>query len=65
MVHVSPDGLNANLRLLNKLGEKIRDENLTMLIDLGTYGLHTVHNALQHREVASGWKMKKLMSQDI
>ena len=50
MVHVSPDGPNANL---------------TTLIDLGTYGLHTVHNALQHREVASGWKMKKLMSQDI
>ena len=44
------------------LWEKRRDGNLKTLIYLGTCGLHTVHNAFKHREVASGWKKKKLIS---
>ena len=42
-------------------GER-RDENLKTLIYLGTYGLHIIHNAFEHGEIASGWNMKKLMS---
>ena len=61
-MQVSSDSPNVNLCFLKILGEKRRDENLTMLIDLGTCGLCIVHNAFKHGEVASGWKMKKLMS---
>ena len=59
---VSSDGPNANLLFLKVLTEKCKDEELTQLIDLGTYGLHTAHNAFKHGEKASDRQLKKLMS---
>ena len=61
MIQVSSDGSNVNLSFLEILGEKRRDQNLTVLIDLGTCGLYTVRNVIKHGEVTSGWKMKELM----
>ena len=51
-----------NLLFLKILAEKHKDEELSQLIDLGTCGLHTVHNAFKHGEKASDWQLKKLMS---
>ena len=62
MIQVSSDGPNVNLSFLSILEEKRKDENLSVLLDLGTCGLHTVHNSFKHGESASGWKMKKMMS---
>ena len=33
-----------------------------MLLDVGTCGLHIVHNAFQHGEKASNWNVKKKLS---
>ena len=43
---VSSDGPNVNLLFLKLRTEKREDEELSQLIDLGTCGLHTAHNAL-------------------
>ena len=58
MIQVSSDGPNVNLKFLEILAEKRKDAEQTKLIDLGTCGLHTVHNAFKHGEEASGWKIK-------
>ena len=61
-LQVSSNGPNMNLLFLKILAEKHKDEELSQLIDLGTCGLHTVHNAFKHGEKASDWQLKKLMS---
>jgi hypothetical protein len=65
LIQVSSDGPNVNLLFLKVLAEKRKDEELTQLIDLGTCGLHTAHNAIKHGEKASEWQLKKLMSSMI
>ena len=59
---VSSDGPNVNLLFFIVLTEKRKDEELSQLIDLGTCGLHTAHNAFKHGEKASDWQLKKLLS---
>ena len=62
LLQVSSDGPNVNLLLLKILAEKCKDEELSQLIDLGTCGLHTAHNAFKHGQKASDWQLKKLMT---
>ena len=62
LLQISLDGPNVNLLFLKIIAEKRKDEELSQLIDLGTCGLHTVHNALKHGEKASDLQLKKLMS---
>ena len=61
MIQVTSDSPNVNPCILEILGEKRRDENLTMLIDLATCVLHKKHNAFKHG-VAYGQIIRKLMS---
>ena len=58
LLQVLPDGPNVNLLFLKALTEKRKDEELSQLIDLGTCGLHTAHNAFKHGEKASDWQLK-------
>ena len=51
-----------NILFLKVLAEKRKDEKLNQPIDLGTCGVHTAYNAFKHREKASDWQLKKLMS---
>ena len=51
-----------NSIFLKALAEKRKDEELSQLIDLCTYGLYTAHNAFKCGEKASHWQLKKLMS---
>ena len=62
LLQVSSDGPKVNLLFLKILAEKHKDEELSQLLDLGTCGLHTAHNAFKHGEKASHWQLKKLMS---
>ena len=62
LLQVSSDGPNMNLLFLKVLTEKLEDEELNQLIDLGTCGLHTAHNVFKHGEKSSDWQLKKLMS---
>ena len=34
----------------------------SQLIHIGTYGLHTLHNAFSHGAKASSWKVRELLS---
>ena len=61
-LQVFSDGSNMNLLFLKVLTEKCKDEELSQLINLGTCGLHTAHNAFEHGEKTLGWQVKKLMS---
>ena len=54
-LQVSSDVPNVNLIFFKGVTEKRKDEELNQLIDLGTCGLHTVHNAFKHGEKASDW----------
>ena len=61
-LHISSDRPNMNLLFLKVRAEMRKNEELSQLIDLGTCGLHTAHNAFKHGEKASDWQLKKLMS---
>ena len=50
LFQVSSDGPNVNLLFPKVLREKCKDEELGQLIDLGTCGLHSAHNAFKHGE---------------
>ena len=53
LLHISSDRPNMNLLFLRVRTEKRKNEELSQLIDLGTCGLHTAHNAFKHGEKAS------------
>ena len=61
IVQVMSDGPNVNLLFLKLLNESRAEEELSRLIELGTCGLHTLHNGFQHGEKASGWELKSLL----
>ena len=46
-LRVSLDGPNVNMRLLETIKEKRKDANLKPLLNIGTSGLHIVHNAFK------------------
>ena len=54
-LQVSLDGPNVNLHFIEIVKEKRKDTNLKPLLNRGTYGLHTVHNAFKHGAKVSGW----------
>ena len=58
---VSSDGPNVNLAFLDLLKEHRSDNELSCLINIGSCGLHTIHNSMKHGENSSGWKLKKLL----
>ena len=34
----------------------------SQFVDIGTCGLHTLHNSMKHGEKASGWNVNKLLT---
>ena len=58
---VSSDGLNVNLVFFGLLNEHRSDNELSRLINIGTCGLHTIHNSKKHGENSSGWKLNNLL----
>ena len=59
-LQVFSDGLNVNLSLLKILNEHRCDAELNPLIDIGTCGLHIIHNSFKHGEKESNWNIKEL-----
>lgn len=62
MLQVSMDGPHVNTSFLSLLNAKRKDDDLSLLISIGTCGLHTMHCSFKHGENATGWKLKKLLS---
>ena len=62
ILQVFSDGPNVNLSFLKFLDEHRCDADLNPLINIGTCGLHTVHNSFKHGEKESDWYIKKLLN---
>ena len=50
ILQVFSNGLNVNLSFLKIVDEHRGDAELNPLIDIGTLGLHAVHNSFKHAE---------------
>ena len=62
-LQISSDGPNVNLAFLEILKDSRTESDCDKkLINIGTCGLHTMHNAFKHCEKASTWDVKKLLS---
>ena len=62
ILQVSMDGPHVNTSFLSTLNAKRKDDELSDLISIRTYGLYIVHCSFNHGEKATGWKLKKLLS---
>ena len=60
LLQVSSDGPNVNLAFLNILNRFRQDKEQPHLVNIGTCGLHTLHNAFKNGEKASDWNTNKL-----
>ena len=62
-LQISSDGPNVNLAFLEILKDSRTEPDCDKkLINIGTCGLHIMHNAFKHCEKASTWDVKKLLS---
>ena len=64
LIQVGMDGPNVNIKLL-KMIQAERSENEHQLIDIGSCGLHTIHNAFKTGTESTGWGMKKSSREPI
>ena len=55
------DGPNVNLKFLELLAGKCKDDGLNKLISITTCSLHTVNRAFQNAENSTIWNIKKLL----
>ena len=62
LVQVSMDGPNVNLSLFNKLQQEMENVYDLKLLNVGTCGLHTLHNAFKQGFDATGWKVSHFLS---
>ena len=62
LLQVSMDGPDVIVSFLTSLNEKKMDGELSHLVSLGCFGLHTIHNSFKHGENATGWNLKRLLS---
>ena len=62
ILQVSMDGPNVNKKFHRLFQESITTQFNHILLDVGTCGLHTVHNAFKDGMDAAGWPVQKLLS---
>ena len=62
LVQISMDGPNVNWKFYGLLDEKIRDAHSVSLLNVGSCGLHTVHNSFKAGAEATGWKVGSILS---
>ncbi|KAG1686949.1 Telomere-associated protein RIF1 [Nymphon striatum] len=62
MIQVSMDGPNVNWKFYGNLKKKLNDEYGTSLINIGSCGLHIVHNSFKRGMDATGWKVASFLS---
>ena len=62
LLHVSCDGPSINLSFLDLLEEDGNEKELSQLVQIGTYDLHTLHSFMEDGQKASDWNVKKLLT---
>ena len=50
---------NVNIKLLKMIQAEQSENDQHQLTDIGSCGLHTIHNAFKTRAESTGWRMKK------
>lgn len=64
IIQISMDGPNVNLKLLNDLNNDLQehhDPSDPMLLNLGTCGLHNIHNAFKYGVKAAKWGLVEFL----
>ena len=62
MIQVSMDGPNVNWKFFRDLKNKVNDDYGTSLINIGSCGLHVVHNSFKRGINATGWQVSSFLS---
>lgn len=62
MVQISMDGPNVNWKFFNNMKAKLADEFDTTLINIGSCGLHIIHNSFKAGALATEWSLSSLLS---
>ena len=60
MIQVSMDGPNVNWKFYDLLTEKLTHEHQTKLVNVGSCGLHTVHNSFKAGADATGLQLNAI-----
>lgn len=61
-VQLSMDGPNVNLKCFRGMQDYLQKNHQVQCLNLGTCGLHTIHNAYRAGVVASKWGLENLLS---
>ena len=61
MLQLSMDGPNVNWSFYGKLMAEVHDDSNRKMIDIGSCGLHVVHNAFKAGFEATGWDIKSFL----
>ena len=62
MVQISMDGPSVNWKFLDLMKKILHEDYDTSLLNIGSCGLHTVHNCFKSGAVASGWAVDSVLS---
>ena len=62
MVQLGMDGPSVNWKLYENLSQKLQQEYGTSLINIGSCGLHVVHNSFKRGIASTEWKVSSFLS---
>ena len=62
MIQISMDGPNVNWKFYSIIREKISADFDTKLINIGSCGLHVIHNSFKTGATASGWDISSILT---
>jgi len=62
MVQVSMDGPNVNWKFFELLKQKILSDHGTNLMNIGSCGLHVIHNSFKMGAESTGWNVSSFLS---
>ena len=66
LIQIFSDGPSGNLKSLSIIHEqRDKGDQLLILIDIGTCGLHAIHGSLKNGSISSGWKIDVVLKVDV
>lgn len=65
MAQISMDGPNVNWKFLGIMQQKLNDDFQSSAVNIGSCGLHIVHNSFKGGATASSWEIGKYNKYNI
>lgn len=62
MLQISMDGPNVNWKFLTMMTEQAERENHKTLLNIGSCGLHIIHNAFRNGHDSTKWEVDTFLS---